>query len=64
MLFCYRSFPCCVEKSIVLLSTDKYGDFIDANRIKNTEDRLKTMKKLVCSKDVDKFLKILFQLET
>uniref|UniRef100_A0A3P9LL71 Rho GTPase activating protein 23b n=1 Tax=Oryzias latipes TaxID=8090 RepID=A0A3P9LL71_ORYLA len=30
-----------------LFTDDKYGDFIDANRIKNTEDRLKTMKKLI-----------------
>lgn len=29
------------------LSTDKYNDFIDANRIEDAEDRLKTMKKLV-----------------
>lgn len=26
---------------------DKYNDFIDANRIEDAEDRLKTMKKLV-----------------
>lgn len=32
------------------LPTDKYGDFIDANRIEDAEDRLKTMKKLVCVK--------------
>lgn len=32
------------------LSTDKYNDFIDANRIEDAEDRLKTMKKLVCVK--------------
>ncbi len=28
--------------------TDKYNDFIDANRMENASDRLKTMKKLVC----------------
>lgn len=28
-------------------SPDKYNDFIDANRIEDAEDRLKTMKKLV-----------------
>lgn len=33
------------------LSTDKYNDFIDANRIEDAEDRLKTMKKLVCAKE-------------
>lgn len=32
--------------SIIL--TDKYNDFIDANRIENATDRLRTMKKLVC----------------
>lgn len=30
--------------------TDKYNDFIDANRVEDAEDRLKTMKKLVCIK--------------
>lgn len=30
--------------------TDKYNDFIDANRIEDAEERLKTMKKLVCVK--------------
>lgn len=29
------------------LSTDKYNDFIDANRIEDAEDRLNSMKKLV-----------------
>lgn len=33
-----------------IVSTDKYNDFIDANRIEDAEDRLKTMKKLVCVK--------------
>uniref|UniRef100_A0A4W6F1M7 Rho GTPase activating protein 23 n=1 Tax=Lates calcarifer TaxID=8187 RepID=A0A4W6F1M7_LATCA len=30
-----------------LFTDDKYNDFIDANRIEDTEDRLKTMKKLI-----------------
>lgn len=30
---------------------DKYNDFIDANRIEDPEDRLKTMKKLVLSRE-------------
>ncbi|KAK5615013.1 hypothetical protein CRENBAI_007252 [Crenichthys baileyi] len=30
-----------------LFTDDKYSDFIDANRIENAEDRLKTMKKLI-----------------
>uniref|UniRef100_A0A3Q1KFB6 Rho GTPase activating protein 23b n=1 Tax=Anabas testudineus TaxID=64144 RepID=A0A3Q1KFB6_ANATE len=30
-----------------LFTDDKYGDFIDANRIEDAEDRLKTMKKLI-----------------
>ncbi|XP_069024626.1 rho GTPase-activating protein 23-like isoform X2 [Embiotoca jacksoni] len=30
-----------------LFTDDKYNDFIDANRIEDTEDRLKTMKKLL-----------------
>ena len=34
----------------LLVITDKYNDFIDANRIEDAEDRLKTMKKLVCVK--------------
>lgn len=33
-----------------IVITDKYNDFIDANRIEDAEDRLKTMKKLVCVK--------------
>lgn len=36
---------------MLTLSADKYNDFIDANRIEDTEDRLKTMKKLVCAKE-------------
>uniref|UniRef100_A0A8C7DF77 Rho GTPase activating protein 23 n=1 Tax=Oncorhynchus kisutch TaxID=8019 RepID=A0A8C7DF77_ONCKI len=31
-----------------LFTDDKYNDFIDANRMENAGDRLKTMKKLVC----------------
>ncbi|XP_021168625.2 rho GTPase-activating protein 23 isoform X2 [Fundulus heteroclitus] len=31
-----------------LFTDDKYNDFIDANRIEDAEDRLKTMKKLIC----------------
>lgn len=30
---------------------DKYNDFIDANRIEDAEDRLKTMKKLVLNEE-------------
>lgn len=30
--------------------SDKYNDFIDANRIEDAEDRLKTMKKLVMNR--------------
>lgn len=33
-----------------IVIADKYNDFIDANRIEDAEDRLKTMKKLVCVK--------------
>ncbi|KAM4525820.1 rho GTPase-activating protein 23-like isoform 6-T6 [Fundulus diaphanus] len=31
-----------------LFTDDKYNNFIDANRIEDAEDRLKTMKKLIC----------------
>ncbi|XP_064844550.1 rho GTPase-activating protein 23-like isoform X5 [Oncorhynchus masou masou] len=31
-----------------LFTDDKYNDFIDANRMENAGDRLKTMKKLIC----------------
>ncbi|XP_058476652.1 rho GTPase-activating protein 23-like isoform X5 [Solea solea] len=31
-----------------VFTDDKYNDFIDANRIQDAEDRLKTMKKLIC----------------
>lgn len=30
------------------LPADKYNDFIDANRLEDAGDRLKTMRKLVC----------------
>lgn len=39
-----------IQSFMPTLSTDKYNDFIDANRIEDAEDRLKTMKKLVCVK--------------
>lgn len=43
------------------LSTDKYNDLIDANRIEDAEDRLKTMKKLVCQKgEINMFITDLF----
>lgn len=31
---------------------DKYNDFIDANRIEDAQDRLRTMKKLVLNQGV------------
>lgn len=37
----------CFLTFVPLPSSDKYNDFIDANRIEDAEDRLKTMKKLV-----------------
>ncbi|CDQ89839.1 unnamed protein product [Oncorhynchus mykiss] len=40
---------CCVfyPYSLHLLSTDKYNDFIDANRLEDSGNRLKSMKKLI-----------------
>ncbi|CAG5912004.1 unnamed protein product [Menidia menidia] len=32
-----------------LFTDDKYNDFIEANRIEDAEDRLRTMKKLICN---------------
>uniref|UniRef100_A0A4W5PPS8 Rho GTPase activating protein 23a n=1 Tax=Hucho hucho TaxID=62062 RepID=A0A4W5PPS8_9TELE len=39
-----------------LFTDDKYNDFIDANRMENAGDRLKTMKKLVCERCLSIFL--------
>lgn len=46
---CIAALSLCVSH-MPCLFTDKYNDFIDANRIEDAEDRLKTMKKLVCVK--------------
>lgn len=37
-----------VANIVTFHSADKYSDFIDANRMENASNRLKTMKKLVC----------------
>lgn len=37
-----------VSSVVSNIFTDKYNDFIDANRMENASERLKTMKKLVC----------------
>lgn len=36
------------SQTVPVILTDKYNDFIDANRMENASDRLRTMKKLVC----------------
>lgn len=41
--------------------SDKYNDFIEANRIEDAEDRLKTMKKLVLTEEAsDQKLNVLY----
>lgn len=40
-----------VSDFVPVVFPDKYNDFIDANRIEDAEDRLKTMKKLVLNKE-------------
>lgn len=48
--FCYTALSLYANHKPTLF-TDKYNDFIDANRIEDAEDRLKTLKKLVCVKE-------------